>query len=153
MKNLLRLFAKSDVALEGYLGLRNALARGELDVRLRELIAILVAEANASTYGLSAHVTAARCAGVDDEAIADARQGRAADARTNAALRFVDCLVHAHGSVNDAEVAALRAAGFDDGAVVEIVSNVGLHLLTGYAALCAALPPEDETIVPHVYAR
>jgi AhpD family alkylhydroperoxidase len=148
---MIRLLANSDASLDGYLGLRNALARGKLDVRLRELIAILVAEANGCTYSLSAHVVAARRAGVDEDAIADARDGRAADAHTDAVLRFVDALVHAHGNVTDAEVASLCALGFDDGAIVEIVSNVGLHLLAGYAALCAALAPNDEPVIPHIY--
>jgi AhpD family alkylhydroperoxidase len=148
---VIRLLANSNAALEGYLGLRNALTRGRLDPRLRELIAIAVAEANGCTYGLSAHVAAARRAGIDENAISAARHGRAVDTRTDSALRFVDAVIHMHGGVNDAQISTLRAAGFDDGAIVEIVSNVGLHLLTAYAALCAALTPDDEPIVPHVY--
>jgi AhpD family alkylhydroperoxidase len=149
--HIIRLLAKSHAALEGYLGLRNALARGRLDIRLRVLIAILVAEANGCAYGLSAHVATARRAGLEEDVIGDARRGRAADARTDAVLRFVSALVHAHGSVSDDELAALRAAGFDDDGIVEVVSNVGLQLLTGYAALCAALPPDDDPVVPFVY--
>jgi AhpD family alkylhydroperoxidase len=148
---LVRLLANSPAALGGYLGLREALAHGRLDVRLRELIAIYVAEAHGCTYGLSAHVAAARRAGIDEDVIADARQGRAADAHTDAALRFVCALVHAHGSINDAELAALRTAGFEDESIVEIVSNVGLQLLTGYASLCAALLPDGVPVVPYVY--
>jgi AhpD family alkylhydroperoxidase len=149
--NIIRLLAKSHASLEGYLGLRNALARGRLEHRIRVLIAILVAEANGCAYALSAHVASARRAGLDEEVIADARRGTAIDERTDAALRFVNALVHAHGSVNDAEVMALSAAGFNEEAIVEIVSNVGLQLLAGYAALCADLPPEHEPIVPFVY--
>jgi len=148
---LLRLLASSDAALEGYLGLRDALGHGRLDVRLRLLIAILVAEANGCTYALSAHVAAARRATITEDAIVDARHGRAADARTDAALRFVDALVHAHGAVNDGELEKLRSAGFDDGAIVELVSNVGFHLLAAYAALCAALPPDETPVVPYAY--
>lgn len=151
--NIIRLLAKSHASLEGYLGLRNALARGRLDLRMRVLIAILVAEANGCAYALSAHVATARRAGLDEEVIGDARRGTALDERTDAALRFVNALVHAHGSVNDAELMALRAAGFTDEVIVEIVSNVGLQLLTGYAALCADLPPERDPIVPFVYRQ
>jgi AhpD family alkylhydroperoxidase len=149
---LYRLLARSHASLKGYLGLRNALTHGQLGYRLRNLIAICVAEANGCVYTLSAHVAVARRAGVDDDAIADARHGRAADARTDAALRFVSALVHAHGSVNDKELAGIRLAGFNDSTIVEIVCSVGLQLLEGYAALCAALPPDEEPIVPHVYS-
>jgi AhpD family alkylhydroperoxidase len=150
---VIRLLANSSVSLEGYLSLRDALERGRLDSRLRHLIGILVAEANGCTHALSAQVAAARRAAIDEQDIADAREGRAADRCTNAALRFVSALVHGHGSVTDAELATLRSAGLDDGAIVEIVSNVGLQLLTSYATLCAKLPPEDEPVVPHVYSE
>jgi AhpD family alkylhydroperoxidase len=150
--SLVRLLAKSHASLKGYLGLRSALTHGRLGFRLRDLIAIFVAEANGSVYMLSSHIAAARRAGIDEDAISDARHGRAADSRTDAILRFVNALVHAHGNVNDVEVATLSAAGVDDGEIVEIVSNVGLQVLTSYAALCAALPPDDEPVYPHAYS-
>jgi AhpD family alkylhydroperoxidase len=151
MENLNQLLAKSHASLKGYLGLQTALTNGRLGYRLRDLIAIFVAEANGSTYMLSACVAAARRAGIDEDAIADARHGRAADARTDAILRFVNALVHAHGNVNELELASLRAACVDEGEIVEIISNVGLQLFTSYAAICTALPPDDEPVFPHIY--
>jgi AhpD family alkylhydroperoxidase len=148
---LYRLLARSHPSLKGYVGLKKALMHGHLGYRLRDLIAIYVAEANGCVYMLSTHVATARRAGIDEETIADARNGRAADARTDAALRFVNALVHTHGNVNDAELGRLSAAGFDDASIVEIICNVGLQLLTDYLALCGALAPDEERIVPHVY--
>jgi AhpD family alkylhydroperoxidase len=152
MQNLHQLLAKSHASLKGYLGLQSALTNGRLGYRLRDLIGIYVAEANGSTYMLSACVAAARRVGIDEDVIADARQGRAADALTDAVLRFVNALVHAHGNVNDLELARLRMAGIDDGQIVEIVCNVGLQLLSSYAAICAALAPDDEPVFPHIYS-
>jgi AhpD family alkylhydroperoxidase len=152
MENFHQLLAKSHASLKGYLGLQSALKNGRLGYRQRDLIGIFVAEANGSTYMLSAYVAVARRAGIDEDVIADARQGRAADARTDAILRFVNALVHAHGNVNDLELARLRLAGVDDGEIVEIVCNVGLQVLSSYAAICAALPPDDEPVVPHIYS-
>jgi uncharacterized peroxidase-related enzyme len=149
--NLFRLLAQSNASLKGYLGFRSALIHGRLGFRLRDLIGISVAEANGCAYTLSSQIAAARRAGVDEDAIADARHGRAADARTDAVLRFANALVYAHGNVSDTELAALRAAGFCDGEIIEIVSNVGFQLLTNYAAICAALPPDDEPVVPYAY--
>jgi AhpD family alkylhydroperoxidase len=151
MENLHQLLAKSHASLKGYLGLQTALTNGRLGYRLRDLIAIFVAEANGSTYMLSAYVAAARRAGVDEDAIADARHGRAAEARTDAILRFVSALVHAHGNVNELELARLRAVCVDEGEIVEIISNVGLQLFTSYAAICGALPPDDEPVFPYIY--
>jgi AhpD family alkylhydroperoxidase len=152
MEHFRQLLGKSHASLKGYLGLQNALTHGRLGYRLRDLIAIFVAEANGSTYLLSASVATARRDGIDEDVIADARHGRAADARTDAILRFVNALVHGHGNVNEAELARLRSAHVDDGEIVEIISNVGLLLLMSYASMCAALPPDDEPVFPHVYS-
>ena len=53
--NLFRIVGNSPAALEGYLGLNGALAKGALDARTRERIALVVAEANGCDYCLSAH--------------------------------------------------------------------------------------------------
>jgi AhpD family alkylhydroperoxidase len=152
MENLHQLLAKSHASLKGYLGLQNALKNGRLGFRLRDLIAIFVAEAHGCAYMLSAYVATARRAGIEEDVIADARQGRAADERTDAILRFVNALVHAHGNVTELELARLRAAHVDDGEIVEIISNVGLQLYTIYAAICAALPLDDDPVLPHIYS-
>ena len=53
--NLFRLVSTSPAALEGYLGLSGALAKGALPAQTRERIALAVAEINGCDYCLSAH--------------------------------------------------------------------------------------------------
>src|SRR2546430_12142713 len=53
--NLFRLVATSPAALEGYLGLSDALGKGELPAATRERIALAVANINGCSYCLSAH--------------------------------------------------------------------------------------------------
>ena len=53
--NLFRLVANSPAALEGYLGLTDALGKGTLPRATRERIALAVAEINGCDYCLSAH--------------------------------------------------------------------------------------------------
>jgi AhpD family alkylhydroperoxidase len=53
--NLMKLVGHSPAALEGYLSLNGALAKGKLNVKLRESIALAVAEYNGCDYCLSAH--------------------------------------------------------------------------------------------------
>ncbi|HEV7267012.1 MAG TPA: carboxymuconolactone decarboxylase family protein [Falsiroseomonas sp.] len=80
--NLFRLVANSPAALEGYLGLNGALAKGSLDARTRERIALAVAQANGCGYCLAAHSFIARnMAGLDDAEIAANRAGGSTDAR------------------------------------------------------------------------
>lgn len=73
--NLERLLRRSPAALDGYFALRGALKNGRLDPQLRARIAIVVSEANGCEYGLSRSIGEARKAGLDRDAIADARGG------------------------------------------------------------------------------
>jgi alkylhydroperoxidase family enzyme len=41
-------------------------------------------------------------------------------------------VAQSRGRVSDTELAALRLAGFDEAAVVEIVANVAVNVLTNY---------------------
>jgi uncharacterized peroxidase-related enzyme len=131
--NLFRVVANSPAALEGYLGLNGALAKGQLDAKTRERIAIAVAELNGCSYCLSAHIYIGKnVAKLDDAEITANRSGASNDIKADAAVRFAAKVVNARGHVSDADLAAVKAAGFDDAQVVEIVLHVALNTLTNY---------------------
>lgn len=130
--NMMRTMAQSASVLEGYLGFSGALSRGLLPGALQEQIALAVAEANACDYCLSAHSLLGRGAGLSEAAIDASREGRAADARTSAALHFATAVLQRRGAVSDEELAAVRAAGFSDGEIVELLAHVALNIFTNY---------------------
>lgn len=131
--NLMKLVGHSPAALEGYLSLNGALAKGVLSVQLRERIALAIAEYNGCDYCLSAHsYLATHVAKIDAAEIEAARDAHSADAKTRAALHFARRVAAERGRVSDADLASLRVAGFDDASVVEIVLNVALNVLTNY---------------------
>jgi uncharacterized peroxidase-related enzyme len=131
--NLFRVIGNSPAALEGYLGLSGALGKGRLDARTRERIALAVAEFNGCSYCLSAHSFIGRnMAKLDDAEIAANRDGRSDDPKAEAALRFALAVTEARGHVTDADVSAVKLAGFSDGEIVEIVLHVALNTLTNY---------------------
>jgi uncharacterized peroxidase-related enzyme len=130
--NMVRVMANSPAMLRGYLGLAGALATGSLGAPLREAIALAVAEANGCDYCLAAHTALGTGAGLTETAIAAARRGAAADPRHDAALRFALALVEGRGRIDDAELTRVRAAGYTDGEIAEIVAEVALNLLTNY---------------------
>lgn len=66
--------------------------------------------------------------------------GQSADPRTQAALTFALKVVRDRAAVAEADVAALKAAGFDDEEVVEIVAHVALNLFTNYVNVALAVP-------------
>lgn len=130
--NLFRLVATSPAALEGYLGLNAALGR-TLDVKTRERIAITVAQANGCDYCLSAHsYLGLNLAKIDDAEITLNRAGHSGDAKADAAIIFARQVLAARGKVNDADIAAVRLAGFSEAQVIEIVASVALNVLTNY---------------------
>jgi uncharacterized peroxidase-related enzyme len=148
--NLMKLVGHSPAALEGYLSLNGALAKGRLDVQLRERIALAVAEYNGCDYCLSAHDYLGRnVAKLSDGEIGAARAGHSADARANAALRFARRVAETRGRVSDGDLAALRTAGFDEAGVIEIVVNVALNVLTNYVNNVA----QTDVDFPKVNAR
>jgi uncharacterized peroxidase-related enzyme len=131
--NLFRVVANSPAALEGYLGLNGALAKGLLDARTRERLALAVAEINGCDYCLSAHTYLGKnVAKLDDAEIAANREGGSTDPKADAAVRFAAKVVHARGHVTDADVTAVKEAGFSDGQVIEIILHVALNTLTNY---------------------
>ncbi len=130
--NLMKTFAASPAALEAYLSFSGALSGGLLDAKLREQIALTVAEANACEYCLSAHTAIGKMVGLDETEIVSGRRASSADAKTNAALTFAHQIVVKRGQVEDADAATVRAAGFGDGEITEIVANVALNIFTNY---------------------
>ncbi|MBI1393378.1 MAG: carboxymuconolactone decarboxylase family protein [Alphaproteobacteria bacterium] len=131
--NLFRIVSNSPAALEGYLGLSGALSKGALDAATRERIALAVAQINGCDYCLAAHTylgkNVAKLTGAE---ILQNRRGGSSDARADAAVRFAVDVVNARGAVPAASVEAVKAAGYSDAEIVEIVAHVALNTLTNY---------------------
>lgn len=131
--NMFRTMGNSPAVLNGYLSFNAALGEGVLGARLGELIALTVANANSCEYCNAAHsFIGEKLVHIDTKAIADAREGRSADAKTQSALDFARTLVQKRGLVNDADVNALKAAGYMDAAIAEIIAHVAINVLTNY---------------------
>ena len=130
--NLMRTLAAGPAALEAYLNFGAALGTGHLDAKFREQIALAVAQANSCEYCLSAHSTIGKMVGLKPEEIAASREAHAQDAKRDAGLQFAQLLVVQRGEVSDQAVAQVKAAGYSDGDVAEIVANVAINIFTNY---------------------
>jgi uncharacterized peroxidase-related enzyme len=130
--NLFRVLGVAPAALEGYLNFAEALACGSLSSKIREQIALAVAEGNMCTYCLSAHTFIGGKVGLTEKDIADARLARAAAQKTDAILKLARSLVVQRGEVNDADLEQARTFGLTDGDIVETVANVALNIFTNY---------------------
>jgi uncharacterized peroxidase-related enzyme len=130
--NLFRVLGVAPAALEGYLNFAEALTCGSLSSKIREQIALAVAEGNMCTYCLSAHTFIGGKVGLTEKDIADARLARAAAQKTDAILKLARSLVVQRGEINDADLEQARTCGLTDGDIVETVANVALNIFTNY---------------------
>lgn len=131
--NLMKVVGNSPAALEGYLSLNGALSKGMIGNKTGERIALAVAEFNRCSYCLSAHsYLASNLAKLDADEIDANRHGRSNDPKAAAAVNFATQVVAARGHVSDADVVAVKAAGFGNGEIMEIVLHVALNTLTNY---------------------
>ena len=104
-----------------------------LEARTRERIALAIAQVNGCGYCLSAHTYLGKnVAKLDDAEIAANRHGKSNDAKADAAVRFAVKIAQERGHVADTDLQAVKAAGYDDGQIVEIVLHVALNTLTNY---------------------
>jgi len=148
--NLFRLVAVSPAALEGYVSLSGALGKGDLPAATRERIALAVAEINGCDYCLSAHTYLARnVAKLDEAEITANRSGASNDPKADAAVRFAAKVTKLRGHVSTEDFAAVKAAGYTDAQVIEIVQHVALNTWTNYINSVS----ETEIDFPVVQAR
>jgi len=135
--NLFRLAANSPAALNALVAMEGALGKGALRARVREQLAIAVAQENGCDYCLSAHTAIGKMFGLSESQLADARAFKADDAKVDAILTLAVQIVRERGAVNAAELAAAKAAGVTDAEIVEIVAGVALNIFTNYLNIAA----------------
>jgi uncharacterized peroxidase-related enzyme len=135
--NLMKTLAHAPAALEAYLGFNNSLSTGVLDTKFREQIALAVAQANSCEYCLSAHSTIGKMVGLKPDEIEASRESHSADARRDAGLQFVQAVVVQKGEVSNGALDKVRAAGYSDAEIIEMVAHVALNIFTNYFNLVA----------------
>lgn len=140
MPNMFKAVANSPAALKSMWGAFGALGHGTLGAKLGEQIAVAIANRNRCEYCLAAHTALGKGAGVSGEEMAAAQAGRSADPKTAAALVFALKVVSDRAEVSATDVTALRAAGFSDEQVVEIIAHVGLNIFTNYINVALDVP-------------
>ncbi|WP_088561835.1 carboxymuconolactone decarboxylase family protein [Arboricoccus pini] len=146
--NMYRLLAQSPTTLQGFTSNGAALTK-TLDVKTRERIALAVAQVNGCDYCLSAHTyLGLNLARISPEEIALNRKGASSDVKANAAVQFAAKVVRERGHVTDADIKAVRDAGYSDCQIVEIVAVTAENVFTNLLNLVA----ETDIDFPVVHA-
>lgn len=130
--NIFTTFANAPAAMEGYLNLNGALSGGKLDGKLRESLALTVAGFNGCDYCASAHTFLGDKAGINKAELEANLKGQSSDVRTQAALTFATKIMATRGHPSEADLNAVRDAGFGDEEAIEILAHVALNTFTNY---------------------
>ncbi len=128
--NFLKVFANSPTALRAFLGLHGVANEGSLDPLTKERIALALAEQNACQYCVSAHTAIGRKTGLSSAEIEANRLGTSEDAKAAAAVKFAKALAEHNGAVSNTELLEVRNAGYSESDIVEIITHVGMNVLT-----------------------
>jgi uncharacterized peroxidase-related enzyme len=130
--NIFTMLASNPTVLDVVLSLQGSLAR-VLDAKTRHSIALAVSAANGCDYCLAVHsYVSAELGGMSDDDIDLARSGSSIDPKRAAVARFAQRLVETQGKVNDADLAAVRSAGYSDSQILAIITVAVQALLTNY---------------------
>lgn len=130
--NMMSTMANAPTVLEGYLNFSAALSEGTLSAKIREQIALTVAEANSCEYCLSAHTAIGKMVGLSEHEITTSRHAVDNDAKTDAILKLAHLIVHNRGEVGEKELEKARQTGVSSGEITEIIANVALNIFTNY---------------------
>jgi len=120
--NFFGLMANSAGVLKGYLDIQANLAATSLPLKLRELIAIYVAAWNECDYCFASHTALANKLQYTNEELARMLRGDLDDPKFGAAIAFVRRLLETHGGVSEDDIAAVRAGGYDDAGIAELIA-------------------------------
>lgn len=111
----------SPEALGAVLTLDAILCKGTLTKADVEAVKLAVSEVAGCDYCLAAHTLVGKFAGLSAEVMKQVRAGEATgDAKRDALVRFVRTLVGTSGTLPEAELDAVRAAGYTERQVIEI---------------------------------
>ncbi len=128
--NFLKVLANSPAALRAFLGLHGIASEGSLEAPTRERIALTLAQQNACDYCVSAHTALGRKAGLNGAEMEANRAGTSQDSKAAAAVKFAKALAEHNGQVTTAEILEVRNAGYSESDIVEIITHVGLNVLS-----------------------
>lgn len=139
---MVRTMANSPAVLGGYLQLSRSMKRAKLDRRISELVSIALQVHQGCEVCLNAHESAARSLGVSEDEIQAARRSTSSDPRVEAMINLALRVYREPTAITDEQVEQLRALGFSNREITDVVGIVALNVLTGAFNLMAGIVPE-----------
>jgi uncharacterized peroxidase-related enzyme len=127
--NFFAMISQSPDALKAIADMHAALGKS-LGHKTRERIHIMTAEVNGCSYCLSAHTYLGGKLQLSSEDMELNREGHSTDPKADAALQFAHKVARSRGHIEDADVEAVRAAGFNEAEIIDIVAETAFSFIT-----------------------
>lgn len=128
--NLFQAMGQTPKVLETYLGLSGA--QESLSGTEKELIALVVSQANGCDYCLAAHTVLGKMNQLTDSEIIAARKGQSTDSKRNALLKLTQEILAKKGNVSDETFSSYISAGYSAAQIPEIVLAISQNVFTNY---------------------
>ena len=124
--------AHSPTTLHAMLAYGMGLKKGVLTPKEIESIALAVGQNNACDYCVAAHTVIGKMAGLTEQETIEARQGISQDPKMDALLELAVEISEKKGRPLGKVVEAFKAAGYSDGALIEVIAWVAYNAFTNY---------------------
>ena len=142
--NLHRVLAESPAVLEAYSTLWGIAEKTGFTAQERNIAYLAIIYENECTYCMAGHTNLSRMAKVAPADIAAVRENRPiADAKLEALRQFAALVTRRRGAVSDADVAAFKAAGYDNRAVLDLLVLAATKLISNYTNHLAETPNDS----------
>ena len=136
---MVRGMANSSALLRAYLDLNRAMKSAHLDRKVSERVSLAAQRWIGCDYCIEAHTRMGRDAGLSDLDIELALQGTATDVKVAALVGSGQQVLAAPAEITDADVDGLKALGWRDEQIADVVGLIALNLLTGGFNLVAGI--------------
>ncbi|MEM8737172.1 MAG: carboxymuconolactone decarboxylase family protein [Planctomycetota bacterium] len=130
--NIYATLGHAPAVLKGVLQASGTLGETSLPGDVREQIALAVGGANRCGYCAAAHTAIGKMNGLSDQDTQNALAGEAAAPKVQAALDFARAILDREGFVTDEQLADVKAAGYGDQQVIELIAVTLFNVFTNY---------------------
>jgi uncharacterized peroxidase-related enzyme len=146
--NLYAFFAWHNNALADYLALQNR--KSTLSANEREIINLVVSEANACAYCVPAHTAVTKILfGLSDEDIIGIRRAEIpTDTRLDSLAKLTRAIVIRRGRPSEESLAAFFAAGYTQVQLIDLVINIGDKVISNYLHNMVQIPVDWPAVLP-----
>jgi uncharacterized peroxidase-related enzyme len=135
--NFFGTIAQAPAAATAFASFNGALAETSLTAPEREAIALAQAGYHGCPYCAAAHTAIAKGAGVTEAETQIHLTGVASDPKTQSLITFTLTVVGKRGKVANEDIAAVKAAGFSEGQIIEAIAVVTANMFTNFVNLVA----------------